>query len=79
MLKEVSVNANLLYENILTLEKLLLKAQSIKSSPLDQATSYRKTVFSQMVNVRTASDTLETLIPCDMWPIPTYLDLLFRL
>ncbi len=79
MLKTVSENANLLYDNILTLEILLAEALAINTSALDQAVAYRKNVFTQMVNVRTASDTLETLIPCDMWPIPTYLDLLFRL
>lgn len=79
MLETVSENANLLYENILTLETLLSEALSIDTGALDQAVAYRKTVFTQMANVRAASDTLETLIPCKMWPIPTYLDLLFRL
>jgi glutamine synthetase len=79
MLKEVSEYADLLYKNIIILEKLLLEAQLLNSSSINQATAYRKTVFAQMANVREASDTLETLIPCDMWPIPTYLDLLFRL
>ena len=79
MLETVSKNANLLYENIITLETILSKALSIDTGALAQAVAYRKTVFAQMENVRTSSDTLETLIPCDMWPIPTYLDLLFRL
>lgn len=40
---------------------------------------YRDKVFAQMSNVRNVSDTLETLIPSDIWPLPTYFDLLFRL
>ncbi len=79
MLDTVAKNSNLLYENIITLETLLSEALAIDTGAMDQAVAYRKKVFPQMTNVRTASDTLETLIPCEMWPIPTYLDLLFRL
>ena len=79
MMSTVSVNANLLYENIIILEALLSEALAINTGALDQAVAYRNNVFDQMEKVRTASDTLETLIPCEIWPIPTYLDLLFRL
>ncbi len=79
MLIEVSKNADLLYKNIITLEKVLLSAQSSTSNILEQSKAYREQVFTQMTLVRNASDMLETLIPCDLWPIPTYLDLLFRL
>jgi len=79
MLKNVSENSNLLYDSIITLETILSEASAVKTGALDQAEAYRKNVFIQMAEVRNASDTLETLIPCEMWPIPTYLDLLFRL
>ena len=79
MLTEVAKNATLLYDNIGTLEDLLSATQVIDSGALDQAKAYREKVFTQMSKVRNASDTLETLIPCDIWPIPTYLDLLFKL
>jgi len=79
MLTEVAKNANLLYDNIDTLEDLLSATQAIDSDALNQAKAYREKVFTQMSKVRNASDTLETLIPCDIWPIPTYLDLLFKL
>lgn len=79
MLTEVAKNANLLYDNIGTLEDLLSATQALDSGALDQAKAYREKVFTQMSKVRNTSDTLETLIPCDIWPIPTYLDLLFKL
>ena len=79
MLEEVSKHANSLYENIDILEKILLETQNINSGVFEQARAYRENVFPQMSFVRESSDTLETLIPCDIWPIPTYLDLLFRL
>lgn len=79
MLKEMVENADLLFENISLLENLLSTTQKIDSGALDQAKAYREKVFTQMSKVRNASDTLETLIPSDIWPLPTYFDLLFRL
>ena len=79
LLEKVAKTADILYENIETLEELLLHTQEVESSPYDQARAYRTQVFTKMADLREASDTLETLIPCDLWPIPTYLDLLFRL
>ncbi|MEA1911071.1 MAG: glutamine synthetase III [Spirochaetota bacterium] len=79
MLKTVSEHTRLLYENINTLETLLSEALSINTGAMDQAIAYRKNIFTQMAKVRVEADTLETLIPCELWPIPTYLDLLFRL
>ncbi len=79
LLEKVAETADLLYENIGILEGLLLHAGKVETSPYDQAREYRTEVFTKMAELRTASDTLETLIPCELWPIPTYLDLLFRL
>ncbi len=79
ILGKVVESSELLYNNIESLEKHLLLARNIESSPFEQATEYRTKVFTKMADLRVASDTLETLIPCDLWPIPTYLDLLFRL
>jgi glutamine synthetase len=79
MLENVSKYADSLYKNITILEQILLTTQGIETSNLDQAKAYREKVFTQMINVREAADSLETLIPSDIWPIPTYLDLLFKL
>ena len=79
LLEKVAETADLLYENIGTLEEILTAAQNIETSPYDQAKAYRTEVFTKMADLREASDTLEKLIPCDLWPIPTYLDLLFKL
>lgn len=46
--------------------------------PKDSATAYRDKVIPAMNEVRAVADELETLVPADIWPIPTYADLLFR-
>ncbi len=79
ILVTVSENADLLYKNISILEEILSTTQNIESGAYDQANAYREKVFVQMANLRKPSDTLETLIPSKLWPIPTYLELLFKL
>ncbi len=79
ILSQTAENADLLYKRITDLQKALSRAQGIEDSPFRQAKEYRENVFSKMESLREVSDKLETLIPCELWPIPTYLDLLFRL
>jgi len=47
-------------------------------SPKEQAAAYRDTVFARFPAVREPADKLETLIDRDLWPFPTYADLLFN-
>jgi glutamine synthetase len=42
-----------------------------------QAKKYQDEVFPTMQNVRAIADTLETNMPVDLWPLPSYGDLLF--
>ena len=58
------------------LEASVDKAQSI-SKPNMQARSYRDTVIPAMGQVREAADTLETLVDADLWPLPSYAEMLF--
>ncbi|MCC7205371.1 MAG: glutamine synthetase III, partial [Phycisphaeraceae bacterium] len=44
---------------------------------LAHAKHYRDAVVPAMVDVRRASDELETLIADDLWPLPTYQEMLF--
>jgi glutamine synthetase len=44
---------------------------------IDHAKHYRDSVLSSMNEVRSAADKLETVIADDLWPIPTYREMLF--
>ncbi|MCD6460145.1 glutamine synthetase III [bacterium] len=60
------------------LEKELNAAKKIEDG-VKQAEAYRDNVFVAMNELRQDIDTLETLVPRDLWPVPTYADLLFKL
>jgi glutamine synthetase len=57
----------------------LEKAQShhAEGSPYDHAKHMRNDVFPALNNLRTAADKLETLVADDLWPLPTYREMLF--
>lgn len=42
------------------------------------ALNYHDKVVSAMAEVRTALDEAEPIMPADVWPVPTYADILFR-
>ncbi len=42
-----------------------------------QAEAYRDAVIPAMNSVRAAADELETLVDADLWPLPTYAEMLF--
>ena len=60
------------------LDKALIEAKDI-SDALDCAKYYKDTVIPLMQELRCVSDRLETNVACDIWPIPTYGDLLFKI
>ncbi len=60
------------------LEKVLTDAQRVED-PLARARAYRETVMPRMEALRTVADDAEKLVPYDMWPLPSYEDLLFTL
>ena len=45
----------------------------------EQASTYRDTVLSKMETVRALADEMEVYTPKDVWPMPTYGDLLFSI
>jgi glutamine synthetase len=49
------------------------------SDPLAQAKAYRDSVFSAVETLREGIDKLEKLMPRELWPMPTYEELLFGL
>jgi glutamine synthetase len=56
------------------------RAKAQKIGKLEkQAAVYRDEVFTAMNALRADIDELEMLVPRDMWPVPTYADMLFKL
>lgn len=54
------------------------KAKASNTSKVDkQAESYRDDVIPAMNAVRTAADELETIVDANLWPLPTYAEMLF--
>lgn len=60
------------------LDAARIKAKGV-SDALEQAEASRDAVFAAMEELRAPVDRLEKLMPKDLWPMPTYEDLLFRL
>ncbi len=46
--------------------------------PLETAMNYREKVLIAMEAARTVIDETETIIPANVWPVPVYSDILFR-
>jgi len=78
LLKKVSALLASAYKNLATLEASAVKAQKIDDT-VKQAETYRDKVIPAMQTLRVDIDALEMLVPADMWPVPTYAELLFKL
>ena len=48
-------------------------------SALDEASHAQKALLPAMEAVRTAADTLESVVADDLWPLPTYQEMLYIL
>jgi glutamine synthetase len=66
------------YKNLSKLEAAAAKAQSTEGT-VKKAESYRDKVVTAMKSLRADIDALEMIVPRDMWPVPTYTELLFKL
>ena len=66
------------YQNLTKLEGALAKAQEIGDT-VKKAEAYRDNVVTSMAALRMDIDALEMTVPKDMWPVPSYADLLFKL
>jgi glutamine synthetase len=60
-----------------TLAAVETAASHQDDDPLRHATHYRSKVRPAMAALREAADELETLVAADLWPMPTYRELLF--
>jgi len=66
------------YSSLGKLEAAVGKSQTVAGC-VKMAESYRDKVVPAMQALRKDVDSLETIVPRDMWPVPTYADLLFKL
>ncbi len=77
-LEEINRQSNILYKETGELSELLAEAQN-KDDAAEQAKAYREKVFAKMEEARKPADALEKLIPSEIWPVPSYFELLFKL
>ncbi len=74
--KEISALSAAMYENVQKLETAVAVPATVADT---QARSlyYKDTVLPLMQAIRAAGDRLEEITPADMWPFPTYGEMLF--
>ncbi|MDD5772927.1 MAG: glutamine synthetase III [bacterium] len=65
-------------KKVKNLENENLKAKTLTSAE-KQAVCYRDNIVPLIYSLRVDIDELETIIPSDVWPVPTYSELLFKL
>lgn len=78
LLKKVSALITSIDTKVKKLETSVLKAEKIEDSR-DQAYSYRFEVFEDMNSLREDVDSLEVLVDEEIWPLPSYTELLFSI
>lgn len=64
--------------NLTTLETVTQEAASLTDA-FEQAANYRDVVFKAMGALRIDGDKLETIVDSELWPLPTYAQMLFML
>ena len=79
LLTKVSSLTASLNKNITILEDATGKASTAHGDIYEQASLFRFDVFEKMATLREVADTLETLVDKDIWPMPTYGELLFNI
>ncbi|HLD50542.1 MAG TPA: glutamine synthetase III [bacterium] len=78
ILTKISTLLESAQKNLNTLESITKKGQAIEHAK-EKAGFFRDKVFTAQAELRKDIDTLETLVPADQWPVPTYADMLFKL
>lgn len=79
LLSEVSTLLAQLKKNISALEKAASDAADFSGDTFDHAVMYRDVVFAKMSELRAVADELETIVDEELWPFPTYGQLLFNI
>ena len=66
------------HKKVDVLESETAKAKSVAEVP-KQAAAFRDKVFPALSKLRADVDELEEIVPRDLWPVPAYSDMLFKL
>ena len=78
LLKDVCTTLVSFKAKLGTLEKGTQEATAVTDA-YKQAVYYRDVVFTAMQDLRIDGDQLETMIDAELWPLPTYAQMLFIL
>lgn len=76
LLAKVSSLTSSIYSKVKALDKAVIEAKNISETGA-LALYYRNTVFQAMSELRENVDELEGCVPAEVWPVPSYADLLF--
>lgn len=74
MLGEIRENINNMYKDINNLEIIIKEAEQIENNE-DKAQFYNQEVINRINVLRKDVDILETMLPKEIWPMPTYSDI----
>ncbi|MFZ3101068.1 MAG: glutamine synthetase III [Desulfitobacteriaceae bacterium] len=77
VLNETSTYLVALKQRLNELEQVTVEAKTIEDDYYAQGVFYRDTVFTAMGALRVEADNLETVIEAELWPMPTYAQMLF--
>ncbi len=69
--------AKALAEEIAALERELEEAKQLRGNTKESADYYRNVIVARMTSVRNVIDAIEPDVDADVWPYPTYTDILF--
>ena len=78
ILTEVSAKLSEMKKAAAELEAITAKAADTDSSE-ESAKAYKNDVMAAMAELRKPADELEVMMPKEVWPMPTYGDMLFTL
>ena len=76
LLAKVSSLTASIYNKVKALDKAVIEAKNVSETGA-LALYYRNTVFQAMSELRENVDELEGCVPSEVWPVPSYADLLF--
>jgi len=79
LLQETSSLLKVLNERINTLLTATSKAKELHGDAYEQGMYYRDVVFKAMNELREVADQLEVLVDYELWPLPSYTQMLFML
>ncbi|HWQ41007.1 MAG TPA: glutamine synthetase III [Desulfosporosinus sp.] len=79
LLKEVCSTLVSFNAKLSTLEKSTQEATALTDDVYAQSVFYRDVVFTAMKALRIDGDHLETMVDAELWPLPTYAQMLFML